>query len=220
VIDSATFEKLIRLADRHNFVIASDECYSEIYLDDKMRPTGLLQAAAELGRDNYERCLVFNSLSKRSSVPGLRSGFVAGDKTIIDKFRLYRTYHGSAMSPPIQAASTKAWQDEKHVAEMREVYRDKFCFFEQVLSPITEICLPDGGFFLWLQTKVDDKHFARDLYKQYNLSVLPGSFLSRVAHGIDPGHGYVRIALVGTLEECKEAAWRLKDFISGIVKHS
>lgn len=214
VLDLPVLKKLIDLSQRHNFVIASDECYSEIYMDDNKRPLGLLQAATELGLDDFKNCLVFNSLSKRSSVPGLRSGFVAGDRLLIEKFRLYRTYHGSAMSPPVQAASTKAWQDEDHVIASRNVYREKFRIFEEVLLSTTRIRLPEGGFFLWFPTGMDDQQFARELYRQYNLTVLPGSFLSRLAHGIDPGQGYVRIALVGSPEESLDAACRLKDFIS------
>ncbi|PWT97907.1 MAG: succinyldiaminopimelate transaminase [Candidatus Melainabacteria bacterium] len=217
VIDPATFSKLITLAQQHDFIIASDECYSEIYLDDKYRPASLLSIAEKLGLATYDRCLVFNSLSKRSSVPGLRSGFVAGDARLIDKFRLYRTYHGSAMSPPVQSASLRAWQDENHVKASRELYREKFRLVADILAPAARPTLPEGGFFLWLPTNGDDTRFARDLYQQYNLTVLPGTFLSRVAQGIDPGRGYVRIALVGSLAECEEAACRLRDFISAKV---
>lgn len=213
VLSVPIFQKLIALADKYDFVIASDECYSEIYLDDSKPPVGLLQAASLLGRDTYDRCLVFNSLSKRSSVPGLRSGLVAGDKKLIEKFSLYRTYHGSAMSPPVQAASVKAWQDEEHVRQSRELYCQKFQLLESMLSSVIKLPLPQGGFFLWLTTTIDDKDFAYQLYNQYNLTVLPGSFLSRVAHGVDPGKGYVRIAVVGSLEETKEAGSRLKDFL-------
>ena len=146
----------------------------------------------------------------------MRSGFVAGDRLLIEKFRLYRTYHGSAMSPPVQAASTKAWQDEEHVIASRNLYREKFRIVAEILGPTTAIRLPEGGFFLWLRTGMDDQHFARELYRQYNLTVLPGSYLSRLAHGVDPGRGYVRIALVGSIEESTEAAHRLKDFISAL----
>jgi N-succinyldiaminopimelate aminotransferase len=217
VMDSTAFAKVIELADRYDFIIASDECYSEIYLADEQPPSGLLTAAAQLGRNTYDRCLVFNSLSKRSSVPGLRSGLVAGDAKVIEKFRLYRTYHGSAMSLPAQAASIAAWQDETHVITSRDLYRKKFQIVANTLTSRIPVQLPAGGFFLWLPTRGDDKQFARELYRQYNLTVLPGSFLSRSAHGSDPGSGYVRIALVGSLEECTEAACRLRDFISAMV---
>jgi len=214
VINIETFQKLIELADQYDFVIASDECYSEIYFDDNKPPAGLLQAAAEMGRNDYKRCLVFNSLSKRSSLPGLRSGLVAGDAGLIEQFRLYRTYHGSAMSPPTQAVSAHAWQDEVHVKQMRELYKQKFAAFADILAPAVKIPMPAGAFFVWLATPIDDKEFACKLYQKYNLTVLPGSFLSRVAQGVDPGKNYVRIALVGTLAECNDAAQRLKQYWS------
>ncbi len=208
-----TWSKLIQLADKHDFVIASDECYSEIYFNEDSPPMGLLQACAQLERHDYNRCIVFNSLSKRSSVPGLRSGLAAGDAKIIEKFLLYRTYHGSAMSPPIQAASLKAWQDETHVIEARRAYQQNFETFSQILAPAIDVHIPDGSFYVWLPTPVDDQEFARELYRQQNLLVLPGSFISRLAHGKDPGKGHVRIALVGSLSETREAAERLKEFL-------
>ncbi len=215
VLAAATLEKLIGLADRHDFIIASDECYSELYLDEDKPPTGLLEAAAHMGRDDYRRCVVFHSLSKRSSVPGMRSGFVAGDAQIIDKFHLYRTYHGCAMPPFTQAASIKAWRDEQHVRENRKLYREKFDAVIGCLAEVTHVDRPAGGFYLWLQTPIDDQIFARELYARHNITVLPGSFLSRTAHGINPGLGYVRIALVAPFEECMEAAMNIREFIAG-----
>ncbi|MEO7558370.1 MAG: aminotransferase class I/II-fold pyridoxal phosphate-dependent enzyme, partial [Gammaproteobacteria bacterium] len=215
VLAAATLEKLIGLADRHDFIIASDECYSELYLDEDKPPTGLLEAAARMGRDDYRRCVVFHSLSKRSSVPGMRSGFVAGDAQIIDKFHLYRTYHGCAMPPFTQAASIKAWRDEQHVRENRKLYREKFDAVIGCLAEVTHVDRPAGGFYLWLQTPIDDQIFARELYARHNITVLPGSFLSRTAHGINPGLGYVRIALVAPFEECMEAAMNIREFIAG-----
>jgi N-succinyldiaminopimelate aminotransferase len=215
VIDQSITQKLIALADRHDFVIAADECYSEIYFDEKMPPIGLLQAANAMGRHDYARCVVFHSLSKRSSVPGLRSGFVAGDASIIEKFRLFRTYHGSAMSPPTQFASMKAWQDEEHVIVNRALYREKFTQVVALLRSVMDVQMPEGGFYLWLSTPNDDQEFARDLFTQQNVTVLPGSYLSRQAHGGNPGHGRVRLALVPPLEECMEAARRICQFVRG-----
>jgi len=213
VLDLAAQQRLIQLADQHNFVIAADECYSEIYLDESRPPPGLLEAAAHMGRHDYRRCLVFHSLSKRSSVPGMRSGFVAGDAGLIEKFHLYRTYHGSAMPPPVQAASIKAWRDEKHVRENRRLYQEKFDAVIAILSEVTEVARPAGAFYLWLKTPGDDQHFARMLYARHNITVLPGSYLSREAHGVNPGAGRVRIALVAPLEECVEAATHIREFI-------
>ncbi len=214
VLDLAALQRLIHLADEHDFIIASDECYSEIYLDEGKPPPGLLQAAARMGRDDYRRCMVFHSLSKRSSVPGMRSGFVAGDAQLIEQFHLYRTYHGSAMPPPIQAASIKAWRDERHVRENRRLYQEKFDAVIAVLSAVTDVYRPAGAFYLWLKTPGDDQDFARELYAQHAITVLPGSYLSREAHGINPGAGRVRIALVAPLEECLEAAARISQFIT------
>jgi N-succinyldiaminopimelate aminotransferase len=208
---------LLALADKHDFIIASDECYSEIYFDESRPPIGLLQACAKLDRHDYKRCIVFNSLSKRSSVPGLRSGLVAGDAQIIEKFLLYRTYHGSAMAPPTQAASLKAWQDEAHVIAAREAYRQNFATFSQILSPVIDVKIPEGAFYVWLKTPIDDQQFTRELYRQQNLMVLPGTFISRQAHGEDPGTGYVRIALVGSIAETIDAATRLKEFLLGLM---
>ncbi|MDX1250681.1 MAG: succinyldiaminopimelate transaminase [Gammaproteobacteria bacterium] len=213
VLDIATLQKLIQLADEHDFVIASDECYSEIYLDENAPPPGLLEACARMGRNDHRRCIVFHSLSKRSNVPGLRSGFVAGDAAIIERFHLYRTYHGCAMPPPTQAASTVAWNDEQHVQHNRALYRRKFDAVLNVLQPVMDVRRPPASFYLWPRTPIDDTEFARGLYARHNVTVLPGSFLSREAHGIDPGHNRVRMALVEPLEECIEAAERIRNFI-------
>jgi len=212
VCDFEMLKQVISLSEKYGFVIASDECYSEIYLGDTA-PIGLLQACSRLGLDHYKRCLVFHSLSKRTSVPGMRSGFVAGDAELIDRFRLYRTYHGSAMSPVVQAASTAAWQDEKHVVENRKLYRLKFDQVLDILGTDAQVQRPEGAFYLWLGTPDDDTRFAQRLFETCNVTVLPGSYMSRDAHGINPGAKYVRIALVDSVEVCNEAAVRLRDFL-------
>ena len=203
------WRSLFEAAERHGFVIASDECYSEIYFD--RAPLGALEAAHKLGRD-YRRLVVFSSLSKRSNAPGMRSGFVAGDAELVKKFLLYRTYHGSAMSLAVQAASVAAWSDEAHVAENRRRYAQKF---DRVL-PMVRAPLaaerPDGGFYIWLRTPIDDAEFARRLHAQYNVLVLPGSFLARSVRGVNPGANHVRLALVPPLEECVEAMERIGRF--------
>ncbi|MGB5716035.1 MAG: succinyldiaminopimelate transaminase [Gammaproteobacteria bacterium] len=213
VMPTAALQQLIELADRHDFVIASDECYSEIYRDGDTPPAGLLQAAAELGRHDYRRCVVFHSLSKRSNAPGLRSGFVAGDAAIMNDFLRYRTYHGCAMPPATQAASIRAWQDEAHVAENRTLYTEKFNAVLDILAPLLDVQPPDAGFYLWAHTPLDDTGFARELLAQQNVMVLPGSFLSRPVAGNNPGKDYVRMALVAPLEDCIEAAGRIKSYI-------
>jgi len=210
---TTALQHLIELADRHDFVIASDECYSEIYMESATPPAGLLQAAAELGRNDFRRCVVFHSLSKRSNAPGLRSGFVAGDADIMKDFLRYRTYHGCAMPPATQAASIRAWQDEVHVAENRALYTEKFAAVLELLTPLLDVQLPDAGFYLWARTPVADTDFARELRAQQNVIVLPGSFLSRTAAGINPGKDYVRMALVAPIEDCIEAAARIKAYI-------
>ena len=215
VMDTAALQTLIELADRHDFVIASDECYSEIYHDENLPPPGLLQAAAAMGRDDWHRCLVFHSLSKRSNAPGLRSGFVAGDDRLISGFLRYRTYHGCAMPPATQAASIAAWQDEDHVAGNRALYRDKFRAVLEILDPVLEVTQPAAGFYLWPHTPVDDGEFARALLARQNVAVLPGSFLSRTAAGINPGQDHVRMALVAPLEDCIEAAGRITSYLAG-----
>ncbi len=213
VIDTPTLQQLINLAERHNFIIASDECYSEIYPDEAHPPTGLLQAAAEMGNGDYRRCVAFNSLSKRSNAPGLRSGFVAGDAAILDQFYRYRTYHGSAMPLPTQAASTAAWSDEDHVIKNRALYREKFSLVLDILGSSLDIHQPDAGFYLWPETPIPDPAFAQGLFRAQNVTVVPGSFLSRETNGINPGQNRIRMALVAPLDECIDAAQRIKRYI-------
>lgn len=214
VMSAEELQRLIKLSDEFNFVIASDECYSEIYPDENQPPCGLLQAAYKMGRTDFRNCVVFHSLSKRSSLPGMRSGFVAGDESLIRKFKLYRTYHGCAMAPPFQKASIAAWQDENHVFQNRQLYRQKFQAVSDILGDDLEIKIPDGSFYLWPQTPVSDTEFSRTLFESENLTVLPGSYLSRDAHGENPGIGHVRMALVAPLDECIEGAERLKQFLA------
>lgn len=203
---------VFELADRHGLVVAADECYSEIYFDEAAPPLGALTAARMLGRD-LSRLVVFNSLSKRSNVPGLRSGFVAGDAALIKDFLLYRTYHGSAMNPAAQAASVAAWRDEAHVAENRRLYREKFAAVMPILRGALEFDAPDAAFYLWARVPGgDDAAFTRELYRDRHVTVLPGSFLAREAGGVNPGRGFVRVALVDGLEACVEAARRIVDF--------
>ena len=209
-------QALIELADRHDFVIASDECYSELYTDEAAPPPGLLQAAAAMGRDDFRRCLVFHSLSKRSNAPGLRSGFVAGDRELIAGFLRYRTYHGCAMPPATQAASIRAWLDEAHVVANRALYREKFSAVAGILGPLLDMQIPAAGFYLWPVTPVDDSRFARGLLEQQNVTVLPGSFLSRTHDGINPGANHVRMALVAPLDDCIEAAQRIRTYLAGV----
>ena len=209
------WQEIFDLAERHDFIVAADECYSEVYFDEDNPPLGALTAAAMLDRD-FSRLLVFNSLSKRSNVPGLRSGFVAGDAGLIRQFLLYRTYHGSAMGPAVQVASAVAWQDEAHVLENRRQYREKFAAVMPILGSALEFSPPDAAFYLWAKVPGgDDTAFARELYRSQNVSVLPGSFLARDAGTGNPGKGFVRIALVDGLEACVEAARRIVDFIRG-----
>lgn len=204
---------LFERSDRHGFVIASDECYSEIYFDAGAAPLGGLQAAAALGRHDFRRLVAFGSLSKRSNVPGMRSGFVAGDRALLKSFLLYRTYHGSAMNLTVQAASETAWRDETHVVENRRLYAEKFRAVTAILREACEVSMPDASFYLWLRVPGDDAEFARNLLEQYNVTVLPGSYLAREAHGINPGRGFIRIALVAPLAECTEAAGRLARYL-------
>ncbi len=216
VMDLDEWRTLFALADQHGFVIASDECYSEIYFEEGQAPLGALTAAKQLGRD-YARLVVFNSLSKRSNVPGLRSGFVAGDAEAIRQFLLYRTYHGSAMNPVIQAASVAAWQDEDHVIENRRQYREKFAAVMPMLNGALEFDAPDAAFYLWAKVPGgDDAAFTRELFREKHVTVLPGSFLAREAGGVNPGRGFVRIALVDGLEPCIEAAQRIVDFCKSL----
>jgi N-succinyldiaminopimelate aminotransferase len=214
VLDTETLKELIALADKHDFIIASDECYSELYFDENQPPVGLLQACAELGRDDFHRCVVFHSLSKRSNLPGLRSGFVAGDGEVLKKFLLYRTYHGCAMSVPNQLASISAWQDEAHVQANRDAYRAKFAAVLGILDGLLEVQRPDASFYLWAHTgKLNDLEFAQRLYAEQNITVLPGRYIAREAAGINPGENHVRMALVATVDECVEAAQRIKQFL-------
>ena len=241
------WQMLFEMSDRYGFVIASDECYSEIHFGDApseggtgaprsgdvtpemdaatatlefgatllsrgRKPLGALQAAQQLGRSDYRNLVVFSSLSKRSNVPGMRSGFVAGDAEMIAKFALYRTYHGSAMNPAIQAASIAAWNDEAHVAENRRLYMEKFTRVLEILKPVLPVALPDAGFYLWIRTPVADTAFAQALYRDYNVTVLPGSYLARTAQVVNPGENFVRLALVANMEETVEGARRIANF--------
>ena len=213
VIPQDTLQRLIELAERHDFIIASDECYSEIYFDEDAPPVGLLQAAAAMGHQGYRRCVVFHSLSKRSNAPGLRSGFVAGDPAILQDFLRYRTYHGCAMPPHHQAASIQAWRDESHVRENRRQYREKFDAVLDILGQCLPVERPQAGFYLWAGTPVADTDFARGLFAEKNVSVIPGSYLSRDVAGHNPGMNRVRMALVAPLDECVEAAGRIRDYL-------
>ncbi|PWQ94925.1 succinyldiaminopimelate transaminase [Leucothrix pacifica] len=209
-------KKLLALAEKYDFVIASDECYSEIYLDESSPPPGLLQVAASVGNTDYNRCLVFHSLSKRSNAPGLRSGFVAGDAEILKSFLLYRTYHGCAMPPHTQTTSIVAWGDETHVQENRRLYREKFKAVLEILSPVMEIPQPQASFYLWAKTPIDDVSFTRDIFERENLNVVPGSYLSREVDGLNPGADRIRLALVAEPAQCIEAAQRIKHFIESL----
>jgi len=212
VLDLAGWKRLFELSERHGFVIASDECYSEIYFRDEA-PLGALDAAARLGRADFRNLVMFTSLSKRSNVPGMRSGFVAGDAAVLKAFLLYRTYHGSAMGPAIQRASAAAWNDERHVVENRDKYRAKFARVTPLLAEVLDVALPDAGFYLWARVPGgDDVAFARGLLAQYNVTVLPGSLLARDAHGANPGAGRIRLALVAETDECLEAANRIVSY--------
>jgi len=212
------WREIFALSDRHGFVIASDECYSEIYFDEAAPPLGALQAAQLLGR-SFERLVTFSSLSKRSNVPGMRSGFVAGDAQLLKQFLKYRTYHGAALSPVFQSASIAAWQDEIHVRDNRAKYLSKFQTVTPMLAAHLDVKLPDAAFYLWAKVDrlgVDDTEFARRLYADYNVTVLPGSYLARDAHGINPGRNFVRLALVADVEECIEGAQRIVEFCQRI----
>jgi len=213
VIGSSALEKLIDTAEKFNFIIAADECYSEIYDDESSPPPGLLQVCQSMGNDSFRRCVVFHSLSKRSNAPGLRSGFVAGDAELLKRFLLYRTYHGCAMSPPTQYASISAWRDEKHVVQNRAAYRAKFAAVLDILDDHWNVVRPKAGFYLWPPTPIDDTEFALKLYEEENMTVLPGSFLSRDSGAVNPGGNHARIALVAPVDECIEAAHRLKSFV-------
>ncbi len=210
VMDLDGWREIFALSDKYGFVIASDECYSEIYFDEAHPPIGALQAAHQLGR-SFERVVMFSSLSKRSNVPGMRSGFVAGDEKILEKFLLYRTYHGCAMNPAVQAASAAAWNDETHVRENRRLYVEKFKTVTPMMQKVLDVDLPDAAFYLWARTNGSDTELAQRLYRELNITVLPGSFLARDAHGVNPGSGFIRIALVASLAECIQAAERMSE---------
>ena len=205
--------RALELAERHDFIIAADECYTEIYLDERSPPPGLLEVCRSSGRERFERCIVFHSLSKRSSVPGLRAGFVCGDAQLIARFLLYRTYHGSAMPVPTQLASLAAWRDDAHAAHNRRLYQEKFARVLPILSPVMPVEKPDGAFYLWTDVREDDERFTRDLYASQAVSVLPGSYLARAGAAGNPGAGRVRISLVPAVEECVQAAQRIRRFV-------
>ena len=216
VMSSAQFQQLIQLADRYDFVIASDECYSELYQHEDQAPAGLLQACSDMGRNDYRRCVVFHSLSKRSNLPGLRSGFVAGDANILGQFLKYRTYHGCAMPVPSQIASTTAWQDEDHVLANRDAYRKKFTAVLDILDGCLEVTRPEAGFYLWPKLPIKGEEFARRLYAEQNITVLPGAYLARDTNAGNPAEDYVRMALVATEAECVEAARRIRQFVASL----
>jgi N-succinyldiaminopimelate aminotransferase len=205
--------RLLELADRYDFVIAADECYAEIYADEAAPPAGFLGASHALGRPAFRRVVVFHSLSKRSSLPGLRSGFVAGDPEVLARFRLYRTYHGSALPVHVQEASIAAWADERHVVDNRALYRTKYDAVLPILAPVLDVARPPAGFYLWPDVGADDEVFARELHARTAVTVVPGSYLGRAAAGPNPGRGRVRLSLVASLEDCVEAAHRIRHFI-------
>jgi N-succinyldiaminopimelate aminotransferase len=213
VLGQETLRHLIELADRFDFVIASDECYSELYFDEEQPPLGLLQVCAQMGRHDFKRCVVFHSLSKRSNLPGLRSGFVAGDADILKPYLLYRTYQGCALPVPTQLASIRAWRDETHVRENRALYRQKFDAVLEILQGHLDVSRPDAGFYLWPRTPISDTEFTRQLFEQQHVTALPGQFLARTTAAGNPGENRVRLALVATLDECREAAQRIRQFV-------
>ena len=212
VMSLEQWKTLFALSDQYGFVIAADECYSEIYFDEAEPPLGVLQAASLLGR-GYTNLIMFSSLSKRSNVPGMRSGFVAGDEKIIEKFALYRTYHGCAMNPAVQAASTAAWNDDAHVVENRKLYAQKFKVVTPMLAEVLDVEMPDAAFYLWAKSSIPDTELAVKLYRDLNITVLPGSYLAREAHGKNPGENFIRMALVASYDECLEAANRIKNYL-------
>ena len=215
-LTESEFQTLIALAEKYDFIIASDECYSEIYFDEDLPPAGLLQAAHNMDIKDYRRCLVFHSLSKRSNLPGLRSGFIAGDGKLMADYLKYRTYHGCTMSSLAQSISIEAWNDESHVRQNRNAYRQKFDAVLDILGPVLSVAKPDAGFYLWPKTPIDDESFARRLLAAENVAVLPGSYLSRDTDAGNPGANHVRMALVATVEECKEAATRIRRFVESL----
>ncbi len=213
VLPLALLERALELADRHDFIVAADECYADIYLDEDAPPVGLLQASEALGRERFARCIVFESLSKRSSVPGLRSGFVAGDPAVMARLLKYRTYHGSAMPLPTQLASCAAWNDDGHAATNRRLYQEKFDRVLPLLSPVLKVARPAGAFYLWPEVDGDDERFTRELYVRENVTVLPGSYLGRGGAAGNPGAGHVRVSLTAPLAQCLEGAGRLLEFL-------
>ena len=216
VIPLETLRQVLALAEQYDFIVASDECYSELYFDEAQPPVGLLQAAASMGNTAWKRCIVFHSLSKRSNAPGMRSGFVAGDADVLKQFLLFRTYHGCAMPPPFQIASIAAWNDETHVQANREQYRQKFAAVMEILAPVLDVKMPDAGFYLWPQTPVDDETFTREVFAQAHVNIVPGSYLSRAVNGVSPGANRVRLALVASLAECVEAAQRIRTVVENL----
>lgn len=216
VIQFETLKKLIDLADQYDFILAADECYSEIYVNDADAPIGLLEACAKLGRHDYKNCVVFHSLSKRSNLPGLRSGFIAGDADVLGKFFKYRTYHGCAMSIPNQLASIAAWGDEEHVQQNRDFYTQKFKAVLDILSPVMDVEQTDASFYLWAKTPINEEEFAQRLFAEQQVTVLPGSYLSRTIDGVNPGANRVRMALVAEVDECIEAAKRIRALIESL----
>ena len=213
VMPLSQWQQLFTLSDRYDFVIAADECYSEIYFDEQQPPLGALQAAHQLGRD-WRNLVMFSSLSKRSNVPGMRSGFVAGDAAVLQKFLQYRTYHGCAMSPSIQSASIAAWNDETHVQLNRDLYRTKFAQVTPILQQVLDVEMPDAAFYLWAKSDIADTELALRFYRDLNVTVLPGSFLARDAHASNPGAGFIRMALVASVDECIEEAHRIQRYLS------
>lgn len=209
VMSIKAMQSAIELANTYDFTIVSDECYAEVYLDEMQPPPGLLQAATEAGHHDFKRCLVFHSLSKRSNLPGLRSGFVAGDRSLIETFMRYRTYHGCAMSPLVQAASIAAWNDEEHVIQNRQLYRDKFAAVTHILAPALEFPKPEASFYLWPKTPIDDVTFSRSLFNAQHITVLPGQYMSRISNASNPGENRIRLALVADITECIQAAERI-----------
>jgi len=216
VMSIEQLQQAIALADKYDFIIASDECYSEVYFDEQTPPPGLLQACEQMGRSDYSRCVVFHSLSKRSNLPGLRSGFIAGDATILKDFLSYRTYHGCAMSLPVQDASAAAWNDEQHVVDNRTMYREKFAAVTDILADVLDFPQPHASFYLWPQTPIDDREFALGLFAQQNVTILPGQYLSRDSATGNPGKNRVRMALVASTEECIEAALRIRQYVQNL----
>ena len=216
VMSIEQLQQAIRLADQYDFIIASDECYSEVYLDEKSPPRGILEACLAMGRNDFSRCVAFHSLSKRSNLPGLRSGFVAGDARLLSDFLRYRTYHGCAMSMATQAASAAAWSDETHVIDNRRQYREKFAAVTEILKDVLTFPEPTASFYLWPETPIDDTEFAAGLFAQQNVTLLPGRYLSRDTDAGNPGKGRVRMALVAETEVCIEAALRIKQYVQSL----